>query len=217
MAEDAAEVRAGQRALVRRGYDAISHAYRSDDGAAPPSSAEDPGRYEQWIADLAQLIPAHARVVDLGCGVGLPGTLALTRHGLSVLGVDFSEVQLTRARRLVPAASFVRADMAAFQLRPASVDAVTAFYSLIHLPLADQQALLPRIRTWLRPRGYLLAIVGAAFWTETEPFHGVDMFWDHADAGTYLRWLHSAQLTAVWQRFIPEGNSGHTLILATAS
>ena len=58
--------------------------------------------------------------------------------------------------------------------------------------------------------------VGAAFWTETEPFHGVDMFWDHAGTGTYLRWLHSAQLTAVWQRFIPEGNSGRALILATA-
>jgi hypothetical protein len=36
---DVAE-RARQRELVRRGYDAISLAYRSDDGAAAPSSAE---------------------------------------------------------------------------------------------------------------------------------------------------------------------------------
>ena len=215
--EDEAAIRAGQRALVRSGYDVISHAYRSDDGAAHSSTDEDPGLYVEWVAELAGLIPARARVVDLGCGIGLPGTRALTEHGLSVLGVDFSAVQLARARRLVPAASFVRADMAEFHLRPASVDAVTAFYSLIHLPLADQRALLQRIRGWLRPGGYLLALVGAAYWTGTEPYLGADMFWDHADTGAYLRWCREARLTPQWHRFIPEGNSGHTLILATAS
>ena len=217
MPDDETATRAGQRALVRRGYDAISQAYRTDDGAAHPSTDEDPGRYLTWVAELAGLIPERARVVDLGCGIGLPGTLALTAHGLAVLGVDFSPVQLARARRLVPAASLVRADMAEFHLRPASVDTVTAFYSLIHVPLADQRALLPRIRTWLRPGGYLLAIVGAAWWTRTEHYLGADMFWDHADSGAYLRWLGEAGLTPVWHRFIPEGNFGHSLILATAS
>ena len=217
MPNDGVAARARQRALVRRGYDAISHAYRSDDGAAHSSTDEDPGRYQQWIGDLAQLLPARARVADLGCGNGLPGTLALTGHGLAVLGVDFSPVQLARASRLVPAARFVRADMAEFHLRPASVDAVTAFYSLIHVPLADQQALFPRIRGWLRPGGYLLAIVGAGYWTGTEDYFGADMFWDHADTAAYLRWLQAAQLTPLWHRFVPEGNSGHTLILATTS
>jgi SAM-dependent methyltransferase len=213
---DGAAARAAQRALVQRGYDAISRAYRTDEGRPAPDSAEDPSRYQSWVDELAALIPARARVADLGCGIGLPGTLALTGHGLDVLGVDFSGVQLARARRLVPAASFVRADMAAFHLRPASVDAVTAFYSMIHLPLADQRALLGRIRGWLRPGGYLLALVGAAYWTGTEEFHGADMFWDHADTATYLRWCQEAGLTPRWHRFVPEGNSGHTLILATA-
>jgi cyclopropane fatty-acyl-phospholipid synthase-like methyltransferase len=119
--------RASRRALVRRGYDAISQAYRTDDGAAHPSTDEDPGRYLDWVAELAALLPGRARVVDLGCGAGVPGTLALTRHGMAVLGVDFSAVQLARARR------------------------------------------------------------------------------------------RAARLTPVWHRHIPEGNVGHTLILATAS
>jgi hypothetical protein len=42
--EDVA-ARARQRELVRRGYDAISLAYRGDGGAAAPSSAEDVSRY----------------------------------------------------------------------------------------------------------------------------------------------------------------------------
>jgi SAM-dependent methyltransferase len=209
--------RARQRDLVRRGYDSVSLAYRSDDGAAADSSAEDVSRYAGWTAELAGRLPSGARIVDLGCGAGIPATRELAGHGLQVLGVDFSAVQLGRAHRLVPAARFVQADMTAFSLRPASVDAVVSFYALIHVPLADQQALFPRVREWIRPGGYFLAIVGADRWTGTERYLGAEMFWDHADTEAYLRWLAAAQLTPIWNRYIPEGDSGHSLILARAS
>jgi ubiquinone/menaquinone biosynthesis C-methylase UbiE len=208
--------RAQQRGLVRRGYDAISVAYRSDDGAADASSAEDVTRYTGWVRELAGVLPARARVLDLGCGAGIPATRELTAHGLQVLGVDFSAVQLRRARRLVPAAGLVQADMTELQLRPASVDAVVCFYALIHVPLADQQALFPRIRRWLRPGGHFLATVGADRWTGTEQYLGATMFWDHADTGTYLRWLETAGLAPIWHRLIPEGESAHSLVLARA-
>lgn len=96
----AAEVAARERAreLVRRGYDEISWAYRADDGRAHPLSGEDTRRYDGWIADLATLLPPRALVVDLGCGAGVPATRALAGHGLRVIGVDFSGVQLRRAR-----------------------------------------------------------------------------------------------------------------------
>jgi SAM-dependent methyltransferase len=215
-ADDAAE-RARHRELVRRGYDAISLAYRSDEGEPDPASGADVSRYAGWVAELAGLLPAGARVLDLGCGAGLPATRELTEHGLRVLGVDFSSVQLRRARRLVPAASLVQADMTALRLRPASLGAVVSFYALIHVPLADQQALFPRIRGWLRPGGWFLAIVGAQRWTGTEPYLGADMFWEHADTDSYLRWLRAAGLAPVWHRFIPEGTSGHSLVLAQAT
>ncbi len=217
MDSDGAAERARQRDLVRRGYDAISLVYRRDDGEAAASSAEDVTRYAGWAAELAGRLRPGARVVDLGCGAGIPATRELASYGLQVLGVDFSAVQLRRARRLVPAAQLVQADMAALQLRPASADAVVAFYSLIHVPVTDQQALFPRIRGWLRPGGYFLAIVGAGRWTGTETYLGADMFWDHADTATYLPWLRAARLMPVWNRYIPEGDSGHTLVLAEAS
>jgi hypothetical protein len=43
------------------------------------------------------------------------------------------------------------------------------------------------------------------------------MFWEHADTDTYLRWLQAARLTPQWRRYIPEGDSGHSLILARAA
>jgi SAM-dependent methyltransferase len=215
-ADDAAE-RARQRELVRRGYDAISVAYRSDDGAAAHSSGGDVSRNGGWVTELADLLPAGATVLDLGCGAGVPATQQLAGHGLRVVGVDFSAVQLARARRLVPAASLVQADMTALHVRPSSLDAEVAFYALIHVPLADQRALFPRIRGWLRRGGYLLAIVGADRWTGTERYLGADMFWDHADTATYLRWFAAARLVPIRHRFIPEGDVGHGLILARAA
>src|SRR5215469_1696895 len=85
--------RAQQRGLVRRGYDHISLAYRSDTGDPHPSSAEDTRRYAGWVVELAELLPAQARVADLGCGAGIPATRELVARGLQVVGVDFSAVQ----------------------------------------------------------------------------------------------------------------------------
>jgi SAM-dependent methyltransferase len=210
-------VRAAQRDLVRRGYDAISVAYRSDHGQAAGSSAEDVSRYAGWVAELAALLPGGAIVADLGCGAGVPATRELADRGLRVIGVDFSAIQLARARRLVPAAGLVRADMTELRLRPASLDAVVSFYALIHVPLADQRALFPRIRSWLRPGGYLLAITGAAPWTGTEPYLGAEMFWDHAGTASYLRWFAEAGLAPAWHRYVSEADAGHSLILARAA
>jgi hypothetical protein len=74
MGTDDVAARAAQRDLVRRGYDAISLAYRSDDGQAASPSAGDVSRYAGWIAELAALLPVASCVADLGCGAGVPAT-----------------------------------------------------------------------------------------------------------------------------------------------
>ncbi|MDQ1696710.1 MAG: hypothetical protein QOJ03_2063 [Frankiaceae bacterium] len=210
--------RARQRDLVRRGYDAISVAYRSDAGKPNAEADENMERYADWIAELSRLVPDRARVLDLGCGAGLPATRALVEQGFRVTGLDFSAVQLRRARTLVPGAAFIQADMTTpWAASRASWDAVVSFYALIHVPLADQPPIFRRIRGWLSDGGYFLATLGHRRWTGTEDYMGAPMFWDHADTETYLRWLSDAHLEPVWHRFVPEGASGHTLVLARAA
>jgi SAM-dependent methyltransferase len=210
------DLRASQRDLVRRGYDAISRSYRDDEGGADPKTAEGTDLYRGWVEELARLIRPRARVLDLGCGAGVPATKLLTDRSFDVLGLDISAVQIERARHLVPRATFEQADMVTWDHEPAAFDAVVCFYALIHVPLEDQRNLLPKIRSWLRPAGYLLAIVGAERWTGVEEYFGAAMFWDHADRDTYLVWLTEAGLVPLWHRFVPEGSGGHTLVLAQA-
>ena len=198
-----------ERDLVRRGYDALSYHYRSDDA--------DDGQYAPWLADLHRRLRASAAVLDLGCGCGVPVARFLANAGHHVTGVDISGVQIERARRLVPIGTFLRADATRLDLPPASFDAVVCLYALIHMPLVDQSGLIHRIATWLRPGGWLLATVGDDAWTGTEDnwLGGpATMWWSHADASTYRSWLRQAALTITSEELIPEGDSAHTLFWA---
>ncbi len=60
--------------------------------------------------------------------------------GHRVTGVDLSDVQIRRARQLVPAAVFIRGDAISMSFAPTSFDAVVCLYTLIHMPLEAQLA-----------------------------------------------------------------------------
>jgi SAM-dependent methyltransferase len=203
-----------QKEIVRRGYDKASYAY-CDDAGAHAFRDDDAAR----LAELIPLLPERASVLDLGCGCGLP--VAQTLAGKFVVtGVDISPVQIERARRLVPGARFICGDMSELDFPPASFAAVVSFYAIIHLPLEEQPALFARVRRWLEPRGYFLGTVGSRAWTGTEEnWLGVTdatMSWSHTDAETYQTWLAASGFEICRTEFIPEGDGGHTLILARA-
>ena len=200
-----------QKTMVRRGYDKLSYAYRADD------TPDADGQYAEWVACLEMHLPKGSPVLDIGCGCGLPATRLLSRS-FTVTGVDSSEVQIRRAMQLVPAAHFICSDICDVQIPAASLAAVVSFYAIIHMPLEEHPRLFAKIDGWLRPGGYLLAIVGHQAWTGSDgSYLGVEggkMAWSHADEATYLRWIAESGLQVRWKRFIPEGESGHTLVFA---
>ncbi len=131
------------------------------------------GQYLEWIAriegdprdrmlaEFAQRVPAGGRVLDLGCGPGIPSTRALAQR-FDVVGVDVSAAQIELARRNVPEAEFIEDDLMRIDVPDASFDGVTAFYSIPHVPREHHPRVFARIARWLVPGGIFLATLGAA-------------------------------------------------------
>ena len=153
-------------------------------------------------------------MLDIGCGCGVPATKLLAER-FTVTGVDISAVQVERARRLVPAARFVCQDITVHRVEAHGFAAIVSFFTLIHIPVDEQPALIRKLALWLKAGGYLLATVGTKAWTGIDKnWHGAPMYWSHAGRETYLRWLEGSGFSVLWDRFIPEGIGGHTLLLA---
>lgn len=151
----------------------------------------------RFVGELAEHLADGARVLELGCGAGVPAT-ALLAQRFDVLGVDISAGQLALAGQRVPTATFRKADMTRLDLPDASFDAVTAFYCFNHIPRAEQQPLLAKIARWLRPGGLLLASFGSGGSDDDiEPWLGVPMFFASHDPATNTRHLAAAGFTAL--------------------
>lgn len=193
--------------VVRRGYDAISYAYRADDAAD--------GHYGPWVEALRRHLSPRGPILDLGCGCGVPVSRDLAEAGHPVTGVDLSGIQIRRARRLVPTGTFFQGDATTVAFAPRSFAAVVCLFTLIHLPLDEQEPLMARIGSWLRPGGQLLATTGHTAWTGTDQdWLGAAMWWSHTDAATYRTWIERAGLRVQREEFFPEDDSGHTVFRA---
>lgn len=160
--------------LVRDGYDAVAGKYASWAGRI-----HDPARV-RWTAFLLETLPAGVPVLDLGCGNGLPSAKLLAGR-FTVTGVDISRNQIEAARWNVPDADFHCAEMSALAFPAGSFAAVTAFYSIIHLPRDEQPGLFQRIAGWLQPGGYLVAVLGASDSPGDidSDWLGAPMYWSH--------------------------------------
>jgi SAM-dependent methyltransferase len=109
--------------------------------------------------------------------------------------------------------------MASLALPEASLDAVTAFYSLIHVPRAELPALVRRIARWLRPGGLLLATFSSGDdpgWTGE--WLGRPMFFSGYDAPTNRVLLADANFEIVIDEEVvivePEGPARFLWVLA---
>jgi ubiquinone/menaquinone biosynthesis C-methylase UbiE len=114
--------------------------------------------YRTESRQLATLIrqanPAARSVLDVACGTGEHARWLIADHGFSVDGLDLDEALLAVARRKVPDGTFVRADMARFDLGR-QYDAVLCLFSSIAylVTLERTGSALDSFRRHLTPEG----------------------------------------------------------------
>jgi ubiquinone/menaquinone biosynthesis C-methylase UbiE len=157
-----------ERRAVKDAYDELAEEYAERVGSA---SASDPPEPVRRFRDEPG---SGADLLDAGCG---PGGTTLAMAGERGVGLDISREQLSLAD--VPG-ELVQGDMTALPFAANSFDAVSAMYSLIHVPLDDHQATISEFSRVLRPGGALLVTEGGVEWTGTND--------DWLDSGTEMRW-----------------------------
>jgi SAM-dependent methyltransferase len=201
------------RGVVERGYDAAAGTHLDWLGRI-----EGDPRLE-YLDDLLGRLPVGARVLDLGCGAGVPNTRLLAER-CRVTGVDISASQLRLARAAVPGAEFVQADIGGFNPGRRRFDAVTAFYSVSHLPRDGHAELFRRIASWLVPGGLFLASLGATGCPDAiEQWLGVPMFFSSFGADDNRRLVRDAGLALLRDDVVtmrePEGPATFLWVLAS--
>lgn len=188
--------------VVREGYEHAAPEYERW------SRIVDAAPRARYLALVSDVVDPGATILELGCGTGL-ATCELSAR-FHVVAVDFAAACLRLARATAPRASYVRADMTLFHLRPRSVDAVVAFYSLIHVPRDEQGAVLRRAAEWLRPNGLVLATMGAHDLPAgtDDDWRGVPMYWSSYDRDTNVELVRDAGFDIVRADEVPQREDG---------
>jgi SAM-dependent methyltransferase len=188
-------------------------------------------RWDEWAAavtppfreDALRRLPAFVvdgePVVELGCGTGVPVGQALAAR-YRYTGVDASSGMLARARDAVPTGTFVHGDMETCTFAAASLGAVVAFFSIIHVPRERHADLFVSIASWLRPGGVFLGTLHtnddpddfAPDWLGAGP-----MRWSGYDAATNRALLERAGFAVldatVMKQVEPDGCVIHPLLV----
>lgn len=121
------------------------------DYLSPPDvTSKDRERFQTHLA-------AGALVADIGCGPGRDSP-KLAEAGCSVIALDISIAMLLEARRRF-SGPLVAADMRHLPLRPATLDAIWACASFLHVPKRDAPATLSHFRSLLKESAVLFIAV----------------------------------------------------------
>ena len=195
---------------VKDGYNTIANRYLAE----RTRDSQD----VRLLDELMERLPGNAKVLDAGCGAGIPISQILSER-FHVTGVDFSEAQVELAKQNVPAAEFLCEDMTKMDFPDETFDGITSYYAIIHIPREEHQALLANFHRMLKLGGLALLCLGAEHLIEDidENYLGTRMYWSHYDADTYLNMLRDCGFEILWSRNVTDATcegAGHLFVLA---
>jgi ubiquinone/menaquinone biosynthesis C-methylase UbiE len=195
--------------IVRKGYDKVAEDYLSQRNENLEEMS--------FLPEFISYIPKDGRILDAGCGGGLPFTKYLSEQ-FEVIGIDISEKQIELAKKNVPKATFYRKDMTNLNFSNDYFDGILAYYSIIHVPRDEQPALFTNFYRMLKPQGVALFCLHSTDDPESlyDDFFGEEMYWSGYDAETNLDLLRKVGFEIIWSKLVADSlsdDSNHLFVL----
>lgn len=177
---------------MKADYDSISEHWLNARKALPPKDRE---LFELFLDNL----PANSKILDLGCGHGIPVAELISNRGHRIVGVDRSEKLLAFARNAMPAHEWILSDLDSFEINDI-YDGIVIWDSLFHLPRTEHLTLLRKVSSALKPNGVLILSSGGsetdipAF---TDQMFGQTFFYDSFPINQLLQHCIDSELEVI--------------------
>ena len=127
---------ADYRELVRTAYNRCAMDYAGQKRTTPGAE----------LNLITERLAPSSKVLDVGCGAGIPVAQHLA-GAFSFTGIDISSNMIALAKKNVPTAKFVIADVMETEFPACSFDAIISFYAIFHIPRQEHLKSLSSICT----------------------------------------------------------------------
>lgn len=179
------------------------------DEVRPTSLYEKP-----WLDRFVRDLPPGGRLLDLGCGSGVPVAGYFLDLQFSVVGVDYAESMIALARQRYPAADWRVQDITDLTI-DGQFDGIYSWDGFFHLTVEEQRNTIPDLCHRVRPGGALLLTVGTGEGEVTGSVGGETVYHASLAPEEYDRLFRQNGFETV--TFVPEDENcrGRSVLLAS--
>ncbi len=149
-----------QIALAKRSTkDIYERQARHWDDVRPTSLYEKP-----WLDRFASALPPKGRLLDLGCGSGIPVAGYFLGKGYALVGVDYSETMIELARQHYPDTDWPEVEWKVQDIMRLSLsgqfEGIYSWDGFFHLSIDQQRDVLPKLSDLVKAQGAIMLTVG---------------------------------------------------------
>lgn len=183
--------------LVKEGYNKISenfHTFRT--------------QFDNFkeLRKFSQYLPTGGKILDVGCGVGIPVAQFLIENGFEVNGIDISEGMLIKAKENVPKAQFFQYNMVELDFPDNYFDGLVSIYAMFHVRKQKHGEIIKNFHRMLKKEGFMMLVFNPKENEGVDDFLGTKMYWSCHKPSKSLELVRNAGFEVIFDEILDRGN-----------
>ncbi|MHA1552755.1 MAG: class I SAM-dependent methyltransferase [Candidatus Heimdallarchaeaceae archaeon] len=183
--------------LVQKGYDKLSenfHTFRTQFN-----------NYKE-LRKFSKYLRTGGKILDAGCGVGIPVAQFFIANGFELYGIDISEGMLNKARENVPEAQFFQYNMVDLDFPDNHFDGLVSIYAMFHVPKQKHREIIKNFHRMLKKEGFMMLVFNSRENEGVDDFLGTDMYWSCHEPEISRELVLDAGFEIIFDEILDRGN-----------